>query len=77
MLLLAVPPSKQAPTLGIDFCYGKIYKLLYFLLNTSCMMQGLSYLHSIFKVHRDIKGGNILLTEQGEVKLGELFSESL
>lgn len=33
-------------------------------------MQGLSYLHSIFKVHRDIKGGNILLTEQGEVKLG-------
>lgn len=34
-------------------------------------MQGLSYLHSIFKVHRDIKGGNILLTEQGEVKLGK------
>ncbi|EPS70291.1 hypothetical protein M569_04470, partial [Genlisea aurea] len=34
-------------------------------------VQGLSYLHSIFKVHRDIKGGNILLTEQGEVKLGD------
>lgn len=34
-------------------------------------MQGLEYLHSIFKVHRDIKGGNILLTEQGEVKLGK------
>lgn len=28
-------------------------------------------MHSIFKVHRDIKGGNILLTEQGDVKLGE------
>ena len=40
------------------------------------LMQGLSYLHSIYKVHRDIKGGNILLTEQGEVKLGECFCHS-
>ncbi|KAK7851930.1 mitogen-activated protein kinase kinase kinase kinase 5 [Quercus suber] len=34
-------------------------------------LKGLAYLHSISKVHRDIKGGNILLTEQGDVKLGE------
>jgi len=38
------------------------------LLRAYFLLQGLAYLHSIFKFH---KGGNILLTEQGEVKLGK------
>lgn len=33
-------------------------------------LTGLAFIHDIKRIHRDVKAGNILLTENGVVKLG-------
>ena len=38
---------------------------------TLYMLRALSFLHDNKVIHRDLKAGNVLLTMEGDVKLGE------
>ncbi|KAK2958086.1 putative serine/threonine protein kinase [Blattamonas nauphoetae] len=56
--LVAKQPNKTLPENVIAFII-------------QCTLQGLDYLHKLHKIHRDIKGGNILITSHGEIKLAD------
>lgn len=40
------------------------------------VLKGLNFIHGMHRIHRDIKSDNVLLTAQGNVKIGSVQSPS-
>eukprot|EP00800_Vazella_pourtalesii_P020796 TRINITY_DN750_c0_g1_i1.p1 TRINITY_DN750_c0_g1~~TRINITY_DN750_c0_g1_i1.p1 ORF type:complete len:925 (-),score=255.72 TRINITY_DN750_c0_g1_i1:272-2836(-) len=61
--IIEVNKSSLSEDAMSEICYGTL--------------KGLSYLHKLPRIHRDIKAGNILLTSTGAVKIADFGSASL
>lgn len=78
--------KEQTCWLVMEYCVGsaadilEVHKASIYEAEIAAISQqalaGLAYLHEINRIHRDIKAGNILLTDNGSVKLADLGSVS-
>uniref|UniRef100_A0A8C9T1I0 Mitogen-activated protein kinase kinase kinase kinase 2 n=1 Tax=Scleropages formosus TaxID=113540 RepID=A0A8C9T1I0_SCLFO len=55
----------------MEYCAGGSLQDIYHGKWLTIVLYGLHYLHETGKMHRDIKGANILLTDRGDVKLAD------
>ncbi|KAL4782791.1 hypothetical protein BJX76DRAFT_368888 [Aspergillus varians] len=73
--VLATCASPYVTQYYASFLRGhKLWIVMEYLGGGSCLdllLQGLDYLHSEGKIHRDVKAANVLLSHTGKVKLGD------